>query len=257
MTYPSEKFCLKWNDFQQNILSSYNELRKDSDFSDVTLVCEEDSQVEAHRIILSACSPFFKSVLKRNKHSHPMIYMKGLKAKDLMAIVDFIYLGEANIYQDDLDGFLALAEELQLKGLSSSQNYTEEEIQNFTQEKSKLKKTPKQENISYKVTTLETNLKETVQEYENKPIIPTEGGKLNLSPGTTTEDLKATIGSMMERVDQEFKCNVCGKTATHKTVMSRHVETHIEGLSYPCSLCGKVSRSSSSLNMHYSRYHKN
>ena len=118
MTYSSEKFCLKWNDFQQNIVSSYHDLRKDSHFCDVTLVCEEDQQIEAHRIILTACSPFFSTVLKRNKHSHPMIYMRGLKAKDLEAILDFIYHGEANIYQEDLDGFLALAEELQLKGLA-------------------------------------------------------------------------------------------------------------------------------------------
>ena len=81
-----------------------------------------------------------------------MIYMRGLKAKDLMAIVDFIYLGEANIYQEDLDGFLALAEELQLKGLSSSQNHTEEDIQKQPQEKAKLKMTAKQENISSEAT---------------------------------------------------------------------------------------------------------
>ena len=120
MTYSSEKFCLKWNDFQQNLVNSYHDLRKDSDFSDVTLVSEEDQQVKAHRIILSACSPFFSRVLKKNKQPNPIIYMRGLKAKDLVAIVDFIYHGEANIYQEDLDGFLALAEELQLKGLAGS-----------------------------------------------------------------------------------------------------------------------------------------
>ena len=101
MNYPSEKLCLKWNDFPQNILSFYDELRKDSDFSDVTLVCEEDTQVEAHRIILTACSSFFRRVLKRNKHSHPMVYMRDFKAKELTAIVDFIYHGEENIDQED------------------------------------------------------------------------------------------------------------------------------------------------------------
>ena len=121
MTSSTEKFCLKLNDFQQSIASSYSDLRKDSDFADVTLVCEEDQQIEAHKIILTACSPFFSTILRKNKHSHPMIYFRGLKAKDLMAVVDFIYNGEANIYQEDLDGFLAIAEELQLKGLEGSQ----------------------------------------------------------------------------------------------------------------------------------------
>ena len=122
MVSSSEKFCLKWNEFEQNMVSSFRELRTDTEFSDVTLVCEEDQQVEAHKIILKSCSPFFSKVLAKNKHSHPMIYMRGLKASNLMAIVDFIYLGEANIFQEDLNGFLALAEELQLKGLTGSQS---------------------------------------------------------------------------------------------------------------------------------------
>ena len=68
----SEQFCLKRNDFQQNIASSYQELRGNQDFSDVTLVCEEDQLFEAHRIILSNSSQFFSSLLKKNKHSHIM-----------------------------------------------------------------------------------------------------------------------------------------------------------------------------------------
>ena len=117
----SEKFCLKWDDFKLNIVSSFHGLREDTNFSDVTLVCEDKQKIKAHRIILTACSPFFSSVLNTNNHSHPIIYMRGLKAKDLEAIMDFIYQGEANIYQDDLDSFLALAEELQLKGLTTSE----------------------------------------------------------------------------------------------------------------------------------------
>jgi hypothetical protein len=67
---------------------------------------------------------FFSRVLKKNKQPNPIIYMRGVKAKDLVAILDFIYHGEANIYQEDLDEYLALAEELQLKGLVGSQNNT-------------------------------------------------------------------------------------------------------------------------------------
>ena len=146
MSNLSEKFCLKWDDFQQNIVTSYHDLRKDSAFCDVTLVCEEDQQIEAHRIILTACSPFFSSVLKRNNHPHPMIYMRGLKVKDLVAIVDFIYHGEANIYQEDLDGFLALAEELQLKGLApTKENVAEEPIGAHKETKTQTKFIPKQE----------------------------------------------------------------------------------------------------------------
>ena len=112
-----EKLCLKWNDFQGSVISTFGDLRNDRDFTDVTLACE-DIQFEAHKLILSTCSPFFRKLLKRaNKQQHPLVFMRGLDARDLEAVLDFIYQGEINIFQDDLDRFLLVAEELQLNGL--------------------------------------------------------------------------------------------------------------------------------------------
>ena len=116
----SEKFCLKWNDFQKNVSGSFRELRDDTDLCDVTLASEGNQQIKAHKVILAASSPFFMDILKSHKNSHPLIYMRGIKGNDLAAIIDFMYHGEANIYQDDLDAFLSLAEELKLKGLDVS-----------------------------------------------------------------------------------------------------------------------------------------
>ena len=134
MTISTRIVNLKWNEFHQTITSSYQELRKGSDFSDVTLVCEDNQHIEAHRIILTAFSTFFSTLLKSNTHSHPMVYMRGIKTKDMAAIIDFIYHGEANIFQEDLAGFLALAEELQLKGMTGLKPIQEmpEEAQPYT-----------------------------------------------------------------------------------------------------------------------------
>ena len=96
---------------------AFGNLRKDKDFSDVTLACEDGQQIEAHKMILSASSPFFQKLLRHGKHPHPLIYMRGIKSDDLSAIVDFLYTGEANVYQEHLDSFLAISEELQLRGL--------------------------------------------------------------------------------------------------------------------------------------------
>ena len=114
----SEKFCLRWSDFKENVNSAFALLRKDTDFTDVTLACEDGYQVDAHKAVLVASSPFFNHILKRNKHAPPLIYMRGMKPDDLLAIVDFLYYGETNIYQENLDTFLLIAEDLQLKGLS-------------------------------------------------------------------------------------------------------------------------------------------
>ena len=81
------------------------------------LACTDGQHIEAHKVILAASSPFLAGVLKTNKHPHPIIYMRGIKFQDLTAMIDFLYHGEANVYQDDLDSFLAIAEEFQLKGL--------------------------------------------------------------------------------------------------------------------------------------------
>ena len=101
----SEKLCLQWNDFQENIKSVFGNLREDNYFADVTLACEDGQQVEAHKVILAASSPFFKKLLGRNKHHRPLIYMRGMKSDDLVAIVDFLYRGEANVY-DQVTNYL-------------------------------------------------------------------------------------------------------------------------------------------------------
>jgi len=115
----NEKFCLRWNDFENNISHSFRELRDDKDFFDVTLACE-DRQVEAHKVILSACSPYFRTVLKKNPHQHPLLFLRGVQYSELVAILDFMYHGEVNVGQEDLNSFLAVAEDLSVKGLTQN-----------------------------------------------------------------------------------------------------------------------------------------
>eukprot|EP00092_Neocalanus_flemingeri_P089747 GFUD01113600.1.p1 GENE.GFUD01113600.1~~GFUD01113600.1.p1 ORF type:complete len:387 (-),score=98.52 GFUD01113600.1:43-1203(-) len=115
----SEKFCLRWNDFETNISVAFRELREEKDFFDVTLACD-DSQIQAHKVILSACSPFFRNVLRRNPHQHPLLYLKGVKYKELLSVLNFMYMGEVNVAQEELNSFLAVAEDLRVKGLTQN-----------------------------------------------------------------------------------------------------------------------------------------
>jgi len=115
----AEKFCLRWNDFETNISVAFKELREEKDFFDVTLACD-DNQVQAHKVILSACSPFFRTVLRRNPHQHPLLYLKGVKYQDLLAVLSFMYNGEVNVAQEELNTFLSVAEDLRVKGLTQN-----------------------------------------------------------------------------------------------------------------------------------------
>ena len=118
-----EKLCLQWNDFRENIRSAFGDLRDDKEFTDVTLACEDVQQVEAHKVVLIASSPFFLNLLKKNKHPHPLVFMRGVKYEDLVSMVDFLYHGEANVYQENLDSFLTIAEELKLEGLKKQEEF--------------------------------------------------------------------------------------------------------------------------------------
>jgi len=120
----SEKFCLRWNDFETNISVAFRELREEKDFFDVTLACD-DSQIQAHKVILSACSPFFRNVLRRNPHQHPLLYLKGVKYKDILSVLNFMYMGEVNVAQEELNTFLSVAEDLRVKGLTQNNSSSE------------------------------------------------------------------------------------------------------------------------------------
>ena len=112
------QLCLQWQEFKTNATACFRDMREDIDFADVTLSCDDNQLIKCHKVISAASnSPFFRIMLKQNKHPHPLVYMRGLAAKDLTALVDFIYKGEVNVYEDDLKKFLAFAQELQVKGL--------------------------------------------------------------------------------------------------------------------------------------------
>lgn len=150
----TDNFCLRWNDFAENVSGAFKELRAENDFFDVTLACSDSGArtLQAHKVILSACSNFFKTTFRQqmnaHKHPNPYIYLRGVSYSDLVSILDFIYNGEVNVAQEDLNSFLAVAEELQIKGLTnregnnSSNNDTGSAGTNSTSSASKKHKRP-------------------------------------------------------------------------------------------------------------------
>ena len=105
---------LCWNNFESCIYSAVNDLRNDDILCDVTLVCD-DGEIQAHRVILSACSPFFTDVIRKtHKHTHPMLYIRGVCTRILSNILDYMYLGTVNILEEDLPDLLSLASDLKV-----------------------------------------------------------------------------------------------------------------------------------------------
>jgi len=136
----TDNFCLRWNDFAENVSGAFKDLRAESDFFDVTLACSDSGAktLQAHKVILSACSNFFKTTFRNaQKQVNPYIYLRGVSYSDLVSILDFIYNGEVNVAQEDLNSFLAVAEELQIKGLTNRENNSNDSNNQSSSKKTK------------------------------------------------------------------------------------------------------------------------
>ncbi|XP_046678661.1 broad-complex core protein isoforms 1/2/3/4/5-like isoform X4 [Homalodisca vitripennis] len=120
-----QHFCLRWNNYQSSITSAFENLRDDEDFVDVTLACDGKS-LKAHRVVLSACSPYFRELLKSTPCKHPVIVLQDVIFEDLHALVEFIYHGEVNVHQKALPSFLKTAEVLRVSGLTQQSEVREE-----------------------------------------------------------------------------------------------------------------------------------
>ncbi|XP_075214440.1 uncharacterized protein LOC142320486 isoform X6 [Lycorma delicatula] len=113
----SQQFSLRWNNYLRHITGAFDSLRTDEDLVDVTLSCE-GKKIRAHKMLLSACSSYFRDLFKENPCQHPVIIFKDVKYQDLEALVDFMYQGEVNVVQEQLSSFLNTAELLAVQGLT-------------------------------------------------------------------------------------------------------------------------------------------
>ncbi|XP_018563635.1 protein jim lovell isoform X1 [Anoplophora glabripennis] len=119
-----QQFCLRWNNFQANITSQFETLRDDEDFTDVTIACD-GQRLQAHKVVLSACSPFFKELFKTNPCPHPIVFMRDVEARHIVALMEFMYAGEVNVAQAHLSAFLKTAESLKIRGLTDTSSDTD------------------------------------------------------------------------------------------------------------------------------------
>lgn len=102
----SEQYCLKWNDFESNITQALSDLRQEEALLDVTLVAVSDKdqrEIRAHSLVLCACSPLFRKWLcRKNLGPNPTIFLHGIRFDDVKALLHFMYHGEVNVNQEDL-----------------------------------------------------------------------------------------------------------------------------------------------------------
>ena len=112
-----DTFGLSWKSFQSHLKTTFLHLQQTKNFSDVTLVTQEQVQIKAHKFVLSACSPVLQSLFLKNPHPNTLIYLHGVKKEELECLLEFMYFGETRIDQDSIDEFLKVANNFKVKEL--------------------------------------------------------------------------------------------------------------------------------------------
>jgi len=278
---------LRWNEFEPTLSGAMKDLRSSGDFFDVTLACK-GQQVEAHKVVLAACSPFFREILKTNIHPHPLLYLQNVPHADLLAVLDFMYHGEVQIVQEDLVSFLAVAEELEVKGLMRNDH---PEPRSHMRDKGESTPKPKKPRIleepspstseDHAMLEMTENNVKVEEAYEQGMEEVTDFGdhgawqidenscenqensfvrkRAPSTPNTkgnqaNREKIAACVWKLSA---QEFVCRLC----EHKTNIKQSLEKHIENQHYPgsyeCNVCLNTFNSQNSLSVHVRRKHKN
>jgi len=281
-------FVLNWENHKQVRASSFQFLWKKQDFLDVTIACDDD-QIEAHKVVLSAASKFFHDILKRNPHSHPLLYLRGTTKKDMEAVLEFIYSGTTKVIQEDLGNFMDLAKSLQVNGLcddiiaSSEDNYVEFPTSGEMAGESKENEPSRKKSLVHKKRRKKSTKEETViKDIDEIAGLENESANYMLdmainslntflepekseeNPEFENNDIMNTsiaeydekVLELVEKSEIGWKCRQCPYERKASAHVNEHVEMHITGFLLSCNLCDRTFTHKRQIRHHKSRHHK-
>ena len=251
MTMHKEKYNLTWHSYSDHLKTMMKELMMNEDYSDVTLVTEDKKQIKAHINILSACSPVFKDILKKENNSSQIMYLRGIQFPELESILQFIYLGEATFYEERMDEFLAVAKSLEIKELCNASPEPNDE--------------PDVEPSSFDPVTLTENLEEQAVKSDIKTHAPLERQRRAVSVNGNYEcdQCHKTYSNRMglwqhnQSVHQgvKYACDQCDYQATKQFNLTVHIQSKHEGIKYACDQCDQQFTVKGNLRAHIKKMH--
>ena len=211
-----EKFNLTWNTYDDQLKEMMKNIMESSDFKDVTLISDDKKKFKAHKVILSSCSPLFKNILGDMHAKDSVIYLRGIYSVELESLLQFMYLGQATLYQERMQEFLDSAKTLELK------------------------------EIGYDV--MDDDTFDTKTKYETYIERSDQSNNETKNP-IFDSNFKNSISSIKNETSR-YTCTICGKDFYNASTCKRHVKTVHDGVNYPCDNCGKVLTQIGHLNKH-------
>ena len=248
-----EKYNLQWKKFSNHLTGAFKDLGTDGHFADVTLVSDDQIQTRAHKVVLSACSPVLRTFLINNPHSHPLLYLRGIKNTELKAIIQFMYFGETDILESGINEFLAVAKDLDLKEISQSdeeheypaqdQNLKEIRLRDDQQEDKK-----QHQNISKTLPTSRVDDQSICHE-----ISFNEGDEVDEKQITKT--IAVNEYKRIANNDVSFSCDECEKKYAQSYNLDRHKKSKHAGVRFSCIKCDIQFTQQSNLDRHSRKLH--
>ena len=243
----SRKANLSRDDFSSSVCNSVRNLINDKDFTDVTLVSENDQQIKAHKVILSSNSKFFKTVLTMNNHQHPLIYLKGVQHKQLKQMMEFIYIGEVQICEPEVDSFVELGKDLGVEGL------VEEELEEYLGDVDPEQLIPKVE--------LDSSIDEkddmayafTIDDVVD--VVDVVDGDTESPPKKKLKRVKIKSEDEADGKDKHYRCTQCDFSTEHNVSLKKHRLSKHDAVRFQCERCEKSYTDSSALLRHKKAVH--
>ena len=229
-----------WVGFESHTVKTFKALYSDSTLSDVTLVCEDGGQIQAHKAILSACSHLFKRIILTNPHTHPLIYMRGVKANILYRIMEFIYLGQTKVVLEDITDFIETSVELEIKGINQDNLDVMETLATDL------------EHINMSM------LENILSNYENDTSTNIEESLGHKKPFESKEDIKKETKAetnIYKLENGKFPCDQCDYQAKQIGDVRKHVLAKHKGIKFECRQCKKLFSFKHDLRKHERRFH--
>ena len=223
--------------FETSASNTVRQLWNEKDFTDVTLATVDNQQINVHKVILSSNSKFFKNILLRNPHQNPLIYLKGIRHKELEMIIKFIYVGECVVGQGELKDFLNTGKELEINGLLRN-NWIETE-----KGVSEKEKEPLNQHQRNNIETQDINIDDVTSEIVSKS--PVERNSVNIPP----------TGMAKKKKNGKYTCNLCPGKYSHSNHLRRHQLSKHEGVTHVCDKCLDVFTLKGNLNKHKKSVH--
>ena len=259
----SEKYNLSWNDFPNSVSETFKNLIDDKDFIDVTLISEEGTSIKAHKVILSSASSLFKTILTQNPNQHPLLYLKGMKYWQLQSILNFIYLGVAEIAQEDLDSFMEAAVELKIDGLQEMHQVSKKENDEKTIDDQPSNpihvKTPLKQEVKL-LDDIEIVAKEDVYGRAEASYVNKSYSSIILSCDQCDYQTNRYHCLKRHKLGKhdgiKYPCNLCDRQYSTKDNLKNHQDSKHQGKVYGCTYCEYNCENASKLSVHISRNHK-